>query len=305
MISYSNTKERAYFLEPFYKPYFEEIFSSGIYFNGKYQDLLTNELARYKGYEHVILCSSGTAALFILASYYRKTCDTVLTTPITYKATYNAFKRAGFRLQLGTVDNRKLGQFLKPTRAVVVAVGLFGAHPILNPRNLNIEDACQDWITNTNEYTKAISFDPTKNIASCGNGGAILTNNVSIADYARKFICNHQGVSGLNLRMSELECAYVYAQFPFIDAWQDARARIAKLYDKIFSSSLCTTYESHDYQKYVIHKDELDLAKLLGLETKQMYPGNPNIDAYYALPIYPEMEEALKETITSALDETA
>lgn len=286
-IKFYNTAKRYLEIKSLFEKYQKEIFESGIFFEGKYHELLTFELLNLKNYKYVTLCSNGTMALFIIALYYRHRFDRVYTTPISFRATYNAFNRAGYEIIYTDTDKWLMGDFKPYREGITLSVGLLGKQPILNEDNFNIEDACQNWIGSDTENTKAISFDPTKNIASCGNGGAILTYDTGLHDFAQKFIKHDSSVYGLNARMTEIECAYVYAQIPYLSSWQEQRRKLALKYNEIFKTSLFDDSKNHDIGKYVIHGSELDKAIKLGLEYKPLYPDNSYLkEKYFCLPMY-------------------
>lgn len=289
-IPYYNTINKYLTIKHVFDHYSTDIYERGIFFDGVYTDLLINGLLNHTGYRHVVPCSNGTSALFIMALFYRKWFDKALTTPVTYRATHNALLRAGYKLQFTRIDEYLLGDYSKLNDVLNVSVGLFGKQPNLNENNINVEDACQNWINSTSMNSKAISFDPTKNISSNGNGGAILTNDIELFLFANQFINNGSDVCGLNMRITELEAAYVYSQLDYIDQWQNERKVLAKKYNRIFKTSLYDGSEDHDLQKYVIHKSELHKAVSNNLQYKEIYPNNTFTKDYVGLPMYPGID---------------
>jgi dTDP-4-amino-4,6-dideoxygalactose transaminase len=96
-----------------------------------------------------------------------------------------------------------------------------------------IEDAAQHWLSygcRRVANSAAISFDPMKNLNNYGNGGAIVTDDVNLLEYARSSRNNgkptHMDI-GSNSRMSEIDCAQMLVKAGHIDAWQDRRAKIS------------------------------------------------------------------------------
>ena len=59
-----------------------------------------------------------------------------------------------------------------------------------------------------------------KNLASYGNGGAVVTNDLNLVEYARAWRehgkSNH-AIVGTNSRMSEIDCAQMMVKTKYID----------------------------------------------------------------------------------------
>ena len=144
--------------------------------------------------------------------------DEVITTPFTFVATANTILMQGAKPVFVDIDEntfnidpKKIRQkVVKKTRAIV-AVDLYGQlcdydgiNDIAKDKNLVvIEDACQSVDAEYNGKKSgnfgdmaAFSFYATKNI-TCGEGGAITTNDKDYAENARLF--RQHGVSGTHL----------------------------------------------------------------------------------------------------------
>jgi dTDP-4-amino-4,6-dideoxygalactose transaminase len=177
----------------------DTVLRSGQLMSGNYTYEFEDWLARRNHQPYAVTCHSGTQALEIIAEWYRTQLGflpTVAVPTLTYPATLNAFVRAGWNLhivdtdQYGVMDMTKLAhvaQIFKP----YARVGLYGqslsqnidetefmatlTHPM-------IEDGAQHWLSNDCKRIGdcAISFDPTKNLANYGNGGAVITANTSL-----------------------------------------------------------------------------------------------------------------------------
>jgi dTDP-4-amino-4,6-dideoxygalactose transaminase len=78
----------------------------------------------------------------------------------------------------------------------------------------------------------AISFDPTKNLANYSNGGAVITANRDLMEFARNWISNgkrtNHADTGTNSRMSETDSAQMLVKTRYIDQWQLRRRTIAQ-----------------------------------------------------------------------------
>jgi dTDP-4-amino-4,6-dideoxygalactose transaminase len=257
-----------------------DVLSSGRLMSGKYTEEFEDWLAKKNKSRHAIVCHSGTNALEIIAKYWWNNFLVTAQKPIayiptlTFPATANAFINTGWDVNF--VDSSKYGQSLHRhkfnKKEFHVYVGLYGA-PIV-PHSLTsdviIEDGAQHWLSNNCTrygHATAISFDPTKNLPSSGNGGAIITNDTALNDWIREYQ-NHGKPShitvGTNSRMSELDCAHLLVRSKYLDEWQARRRKIVKMYNTAFRDtnvkSLINKFEIklHACHKYVIKVEDRD-----------------------------------------------
>jgi dTDP-4-amino-4,6-dideoxygalactose transaminase len=275
-----------------------------------------NWLARKNQSNHAITCHSGTQALEIIARYYadpHETARRVLIPAMTYPATANAFITAGWTVDIADTDYHGImdsGKVPYPNNYdAVCLVGLYGASINRNEKFWNkhfwivIEDGAQHWLSNNCQRfgnATAISFDPTKNLPNYGNGGAIVTDDQSLLDFARDYTNNGKAskhaTAGSNSRMSEIDCAQMMVKTLYIDAWQLRRKNIAKqwwnrLADDTRVRCLIdfTNFDTHSFHKFVIEVDDRDLLqhKLAdrGIETKIHYR-----DPLHELPAYQHLQ---------------
>lgn len=279
----------------------DEVLRSGQLMNGNNVVEFEHWLTQQNRVKYAVTCHSGTQALEILSCYYREQLTspeppTVLIPSMTYVATANAFARAGWDIHFvdvdahGIIDHRKIPQLV--SYQAVVAVGLYGAslHHCGNVRNwadwvnkdmIVIEDAAQHWLAA--DCTRignaaAISFDPMKNLACYGNGGAVVTNDLDLATFARAWRDNGKGNNyqtvASNSRMSELDCAHMLVKTRYLDGWQQRRAKIAEFWmekcDKTGVRCLIddSNFHDHAYHKFVVDIDNRDAIKLKLAERK-------------------------------------
>jgi dTDP-4-amino-4,6-dideoxygalactose transaminase len=252
---------------------------------------------------------------------------------LTYIATLNAFLNAGWDVEL--VDTDKDGLMVLDEELDDVAksqciVGLYGALPKHGMTfNTTIVDGAQHWLVADDiGDAMAISFDPTKNLPSSGNGGAIVTNDRSLYEFAYSYRSNGKTDHinyGTNSRMSEQECAQLLVRANHIDKWQWRRKEIRYYYLESFKNlplhCLSKDHMVHADQKFAIYTDRRDdLQKFLtesGIEVKVHYPRalseypiskplkKPDIlctsvmlpRGLLSLPIYPELTDGEVEYI--------
>lgn len=331
----------------------DRVFSSGQLMNGPYTAQFESWLANKNKTKHAVTVHSGTSALEVIAEFFK---DEFVITPrvlipsFTFAATANAFIRAGWDVHFIDVDSygvMDLDKIPNIEYQAVVLVGLYGASitHILESRMwaqwdamglIVIEDAAQHWLADACERiaVSAISFDPMKNLPCYGNGGAVLTNDNELAEYAKKWRQHgslpNQAV-GSNSRISELDCSLMMVKSQYLDGWQERRKTIAEYYMSRFQAAniRCliddTNREGHSFHKFVIDIDNRnDVQKQLldcGIETKIHYTHplhevgmfsrytGPDILScasslarrVLSLPIYPELEHSEIEYITETL----
>jgi dTDP-3-amino-3,4,6-trideoxy-alpha-D-glucose transaminase len=222
---------------------------------------LERELARWWGFEHAVGVASGLDALEIaLRSAGIEAGARVVTTPLTAFATTLAIARIGATPvwcdveQSGGLDLEQVRLALESDELIsaVVPVHLYG-HP-LDPGRLAalaqtygvivIEDCAQsagaarDGLpTGAAGKVAATSFYPTKNLGAMGDGGALLTNDGTIAEraarlrnYGQRARYEHTEL-GLNSRLDELHAAVLRsAMLPRLGEWLARRREIAARY---------------------------------------------------------------------------
>jgi dTDP-4-amino-4,6-dideoxygalactose transaminase len=169
----------------------------------------------------------------------------------------------------------------------------------------------------------SISFDPTKNLPSSGNGGAIVTNDEQLYLFAATHRDNNKPAFhdvGTNSKMSEQDCAQIMVRAKYIDEWQKRRGDIAKYWCDKFSElslrCLSDTKDPHAHQKFVVYLDDRNRLqshlKEHGIDSKVHYeyvlgdlPTGKNLTkpdllstsvmlsrGVLSLPMYPELTDA-------------
>lgn len=254
------------------------------YVDGSFTRKLEGWLSNKLNAQYALVCHSGTQALEIVARYhYKRFVETFNTIPtikipnLTYVATLNAFITAGYNIKILDTDENALmiEDEYAPNEGVCI-IGLYGAKPKTygSGQFIRIHDAAQHWLNcDTLDGGLTISFDPTKNLPSSGNGGGIATNDLGLYEFAYAYrdngaIKNKYGgniIAGTNSKMSEIEAAHLLVRTKYIDTWQARRRSIAKYWCEQFASipeirCLSNGVDPHQYQKFVIAttpRDEL------------------------------------------------
>jgi dTDP-4-amino-4,6-dideoxygalactose transaminase len=323
----------------------DEVLRSGQLMAGNYTAEFENWLAKKNHSKYAVTCHSGSQALEIIAEYYRAQTSVnpprVVVPAVTYVATANAFIRAGWEIYItdtdkyGLLDKKKIPQDLSVQATVLV--GLYGAAVNADrfwATDLIIEDGAQHWLSNNSNRignATAISFDPMKNLNAYGNGGAVVTDDIDLLEFAREWTNNgkpkHSNI-GTNSRMSEIESAQ-------IDDWQKRRKNIALYWlgrlknTGIRSLIDAQNFETHCCHKFVIDVDARDILQhnleIKGIETRIHYKeplhelpayadyAGPDILSVasalsrrvLSLPIYPELSDLEVEYIIDSVLDSA
>jgi dTDP-4-amino-4,6-dideoxygalactose transaminase len=277
----------------------DEVLRSGQLMDGNYTAEFENWLAKRNQTKYAVTCHSGSQALEIIAEYYRLQSSAnpprVVIPSMTYVATGNAFIRAGWEVWIsdtdkyGLLDNKKHVPVDLSVQATVL-VGLYGASVNADrfwATDLIIEDGAQHWLSNNCcriGNACAISFDPMKNLNCYSNGGAVVTDDIDLLEYARGWRNNGKpghNDTGTNSRMSEVDCAQMLVKTKYIDQWQNRRENITRYWmdrlEKTPIRSLIdkTNVDTHAFHKFVIDVDQRDILQknleLKGIETRVHY----------------------------------
>ena len=270
----------------------------GYLMNGHYTRSFEEWLKHRTQTKYAITVHSGTQALEIIARYKKiKHHQTVVTNPLirlpnlTYPATLNAFLTAGWDVELGDTD--KYGIMNRESMPIGngrydCLVGFAGRRPwpesTYRESHGVIVDGAQHWLECGGNVGAgmAISFDPTKNLPSSGNGGAIVTNDEQLYLYAVTYKDNNKPYFhdiGTNSKMSEQDCAQILVRAKYIDEWQLRRKQIASHWCERFKDlpveCFSDTRFPHAHQKFVMYMSDRNSFHthmlLNGVDTKIHY----------------------------------
>lgn len=323
-----------------------ESLKEGVLINGPFTAAFESWLCDYTGCKFATVTHSGTQALEFIAGYHYdisflvgdSEAPTIRIPNLTYPATLNAFYSMGWDIELVDTDNyglMKFDDYEYDFNTYTCFVGLYGATNNRSFYSNTIVDGAQHWLTAKKDQIgdgMAISFDPTKNLPSSGNGGAIVTNDQALYEYTNMMKNNAKPdhyYPGTNSKMSELECSHLLVRSKYIGEWQRRRKEICQYYLNRFKdmpfkclSEPFTGIEQHAHQKFVIYtQDRNELYQYLldnKIEAKIHYPyalselpiakdiiKKPDMIStsialsrgILSLPIYPELTDSEVETV--------
>jgi dTDP-4-amino-4,6-dideoxygalactose transaminase len=252
------------------------------YILGHELGLFEEEFAAFCASRHAIGVDSGTSALELaLRAYGIGVGDQVITAANTFIATALAISYTGATPVLVDVDPRtctldpaRLEEAITGRTRAIIPVHLYGQTADMDPilavarrHGLRvIEDACQAHGASYRGRpagslgdAAAFSFYPAKNLGACGDGGMVVTDDPRVADSIR-MLRNygqrekyHHLVHGFNRRLDTLQAALLRVKLRHLAAWNAARRRHARLYDRLLAASAVEAPFEAEYAESVWH----------------------------------------------------
>jgi dTDP-4-amino-4,6-dideoxygalactose transaminase len=338
------------------------VLDRGWYVLGEEGSNFETEFAAYCGSGYAVGVASGTDAIELaLRALEIGPGDEVVTQANTCVPTVAAIERAGATPVLcdveraaGLMDPESLAAAIGPKTRAAIPVHLYGQCADMDAIGAVATKAGIDMIEDCAQAHGAeirgrqagtmgrlgcFSFYPTKNLGALGDGGAVVTDDLELADRLR--LLREYGqteryvhvTTGVNSRLDELQAAVLRAKLPHLDGWNGRRREIASRYsDTISGTSIRPLAElpgrRHAYHLYVVEsEDRVALQTHLaahGIRTAVHYPKPVHgYDPYRALndgpvpltvserlcehvlsiPLYPELAEYEVETVAAALAE--
>ncbi len=295
-----------------------EVIENTAFINGQQVETFSENLKTYLGAKYVLPCANGTDALQVaLMALNLKPGDEVIVPAFTFIASAEVIGLLGLRPVMVDVDYdnfnvtaKNIEQAITVNTKAIIPVHLFGqAAPMEQIMLLAkkydlyvVEDNAQalgaDYIFDSGKRQKlgtighigCTSFFPSKNLGCYGDGGALFTNDETLAKRI-KMICNHGStvkyhheVLGVNSRLDTVQAAILNVKLKHLNSYCKLRYEAAQRYSYAFKdiSGIITpketTYSTHVYHQYTLKvldgkRDELKefLAKH-GIPAMVYYP---------------------------------
>jgi len=312
-----------------------QVLESFAFINGPEVQNFQKELEIYLDVKHVIPCGNGTDALQIaMMGLGLKPGDEVITADFTFAATVEVIALLHLTpvlvdVEPGTfnISPEAVRKAITPKTKAIVPVHLFGhcanmdeILKIAEEFNLFvIEDNAQAIGANytfkngtkkkagTIGHVGATSFFPSKNLGCYGDGGALFTNDDTLAHTLRGIVNHgmyeryHHDVVGVNSRLDSIQAAVLRAKLPRLDAYNKARQQAAKKYMAAFrnckhlitpttftqgtcnkSNGICEACDCHVFHQYTLRVIN---GKRDGLAKHLSEKGIP-FGIYYPIPLH-------------------
>ncbi|MBL7896094.1 MAG: DegT/DnrJ/EryC1/StrS family aminotransferase [Bacteroidia bacterium] len=307
----------------------QEVIDNTAFINGPAVKEFQSDLEKYLGVKHVIPCANGTDALQIaMMALDLKPGDEVITANFTYVATAEVIGLLGLKPVLVDVypdtfdiNIEAIEKNITPKTKAIVPVHLFGQcadmeriMALAKKYDLFvIEDVAQaigaDYSFSDGKKAKAgtigtigcTSFFPSKNLGCYGDGGAIYTNDDTLASKLRMIAHHGQSVQyvhdvlGVNSRLDTIQAAVLKIKLKHLDEYAAARNKAAAYYDKAFSNhpKLKTPKRvknsTHVFHQYTLQLNGIDRTALREFLSQRGIPAM----IYYPIPLH--MQKAYKD----------
>jgi len=245
-------------------PKMESEISQGHFILGSEVEKFEHDFSSYLNASYCVGLDNGSTALeFALRALGIGPGDEVIAPAHTFIATVCSISFTGARPVLVDVDPQSynldaklLERAITSKTKAVLPVHLYGQPAdmdeilsVASKYNLKIvEDACQAHgafykgrRVGTFGSGSAFSFYPGKNLGAFGDAGALVTNDLKIADFARgarnygqkeKY---HHLTLAWNRRLDSLQATVLNEKLKHLDDWNKARADHAKKYSELLS----------------------------------------------------------------------
>lgn len=325
MIKFLDIQRITESFEPKLSAEVQRIVSSGWYLLGKEVAKFEKAFAEYCDSTHCVGVANGLDALTLILMAWREMYgwrekDEVIVPANTYIASILAITRAGLAPVLcepneddALIDASRIESLITPRTRAIMVVHLYGQvcdmgniTPIAKSHNLKVIEDCAQSHGALYKGARAgalgdaagFSFYPGKNLGALGDGGAVVTNDRTLARVVRtlanygsreKYVNQYKGV---NSRLDEIQAAVLNVKLLRLDADNDRRRQIARRYIKQMNNPeivlpKVNSWLGHVFHQFTIrctHRDEL-----------QKYLKSQGIDTLIHYPIPPHKQEAFKE----------
>lgn len=298
---------------------FERVLDSGWYILGNEVKQFEQEFSEYCEAKYCVGVGNGLDALhLILRAYGIGEGDEVIVPSNTYIATWLAVSYSG-AIPISVepdentynVDPSLIEAAITSKTKAIIAVHLYGQpadmdaiNEVANRHKIKvIEDAAQaHGATYKGRRVGSLgdaagfSFYPGKNLGAIGDGGAVTTNDVDIADKVRilsnygSSLKYHNEVKGFNSRLDEIQAAFLREKIKKLDQWNQRRKAIAIEYINKLGDIKIVLPSSPDWAESVWHlfviryQQRNQLQKRLndaGIGTMIHYPIPPHLQEAY------------------------
>ena len=336
------------------------VLDSGWFVLGPEVAAFERELVELIGTQHAVGVASGTDAIELALRALRlKPGDEVVTQANTCVPTISGIERAGLTPVLcdvepeaGTMDPDSLRGAIGPRTRAVLPVHLYGQCAdmeaitrIADEHGVHVvEDSAQAHgatfrgrPAGTIGRLGCFSFYPTKNIGALGDGGAVVTSELDLAERLRRVREYGQTARyvhverGVNSRLDELQAAVLRVKLRHLENWTQRREKIAGSYMEALTGSVVRPLarlpeRRHVFHLFVVVAPERDALRAhlerYGVKTLVHYPepvhwyppyrslGDGPVPLERAerlcskvvsLPIYPELRDWEVEHVATAL----
>jgi dTDP-4-amino-4,6-dideoxygalactose transaminase len=296
----------------------QSVMDGGWYILGNEVKIFETNFAQYCGTKHCIGVANGLDALVLIFKAYitlgkMQKGDEVIVPANTYIASILAVLQADLvpvlvepNVETYNLDPIKIQEKITAKTKAILAVHLYGQLANMDLINqiaikndlLVVEDAAQAHgaVFNSRKAgnlsnAAGFSFYPGKNLGALGDGGAVTTNDDTLAEIL--FSLRNYGSKtkyyndylGFNSRLDELQAAFLNVKLPHLDQDNEQRRKVAKRYlTEIKNSKIILPFwdlsNNHVFHLFVVRTENRNhLQQYLlenGIQTLIHYPVAPH-----------------------------
>lgn len=300
---------------------FESVYDGNWFVLGKHLEQFEAEYAAFNDTRYAVGISNGLDALVLaLKALGISEGDEVIVPSNTYIASALAVTHVGATpvfvepdIQTYNIDPQRIPEAISPRTKAIMPVHLYGQACEMDAI-MQIAEAHNLWVVEDNAQAHAAtfkgkltgswghingtSFYPGKNLGALGDGGAVTTDDDDLADKIRLWrnygsIIKYQNeVPGYNMRLDEIQAAFLSVKLRHLHTWTEQRRQIARWYDEALQGvgDLILPHihpnATHVFHLYVIrtrHRDALQhYLNYAGIGTLIHYPIPPHLQKAYA-----------------------
>jgi len=320
----------------------EAVIDQNAFIHGPFVEKFESEFAAAVGVSHCVSCANGTDALYIaMKALGVGPGDEVIVPAMSWISTSETVTQAGAKVvfcdveaDTYTIDPNDVRQRVTDRTVGIIPVHLYG-----QPAGIDaikeiaerhglwvIEDCAQAHLAmfdgkmvGTFGDAATFSFFPGKNLGAMGDAGAIVTNDVQLAERMTMF-ARHGGlvkgehkIEGINSRLDGLQAAILSVKLPHLRDWTEKRHARAREYTSQLAGidditiPMIGTSRKHVWHLYVIEHPDRDALRAnltaQGIMTGIHYPtALPFLPCYKYLGHRPEdfpVAYAMQERILS------
>lgn len=339
MIQFLNLKKINAPYETAFQEKLKLVLVRGWYVLGEEVKTFETSFAHYCDAKYCIGVGNGLDALVLILKGYiqlgkLQKGDEVIVPANTYIASILAIIQADLvpvlvepKLETYNLNPDLIAEKISSKTKAILVVHLYGQlaemdriNAIANDNNLLvIQDAAQSQgakfpknSTQNNEKTKidssgatAYSFYPGKNLGCLGDGGAVVTEDIELAEIIKSLrnygssTKYHNEYLGINSRLDELQAAFLNIKLPNLDPENNIRKAIAQRYlteiqnDLISLPTVTNQNNTIESSKQTTHVFHLFVIRTQNREHLQKYLLEKNIQTLIHYPIPPHHQKAL------------
>ena len=295
------------------------VLNSGWYILGEEVEAFELAFSQYCSVEYCMGVGNGLDALMLaLRAMGVHEGDEVIVPSNTYIATWLAVSMVGATpvpvepdLETYNIDPNLIEAAITDRTKVIMPVHLYGhtadLDPILTVAKENnlwvLEDAAQAHGASYKGKkigghgdAVAWSFYPGKNLGAMGDGGAVTTNNATIAKKIKSLrnygssIKYHNEDKGVNSRLDPIQAAVLRVKLKYLDEWNTRRKMVASKYlnslsDTSFILPHQKKWTDHAWHVFVVRdlnrQSVIEKLTAKGVGTMVHYPVPPHLQPAY------------------------